>query len=186
MVFVLPKGLIVLHRKLMELSYVPGQKSFGRWCNIRNYLRLLDALIKQGHLLQNTSQFSLLPTFKMLYSEKFWIHSGGGGVGHVWFDKKNKRQICPRSFARDCRRSALVYRSFYIHPLSQGWTTDRLDWLRMSIQSTFKFYLFKKNLILLGSKYWWWRSTWQGRVCIVLQVHFHKRRNCQPSEAIFI
>ena len=188
----MPKGLIVLHGKLMKLSYGPGQKSFGRWCNIRNYLRRLDALIKWGHLLQSTSQFSLLPTFKMLYSEKFWIHLSnvvfevGEGLGMCDLTKKKKRQICPKSFARDCRRTALVYRSFYIHPLSQGWTTDRLDWLRMSIQSAFKFYLLKENLILIGSKYWWWRSTWQGRVCIVFQVHFHKRRNCQPSGEIFI
>ena len=41
--------------------------------------------------------------------------------------KKKKKNLCPKSFARDCTRTALVYRSFYIHPLSQGWTTDRLD-----------------------------------------------------------
>ena len=48
------------------------------------------------------------------------------GLGMCDLTEK-KRQICPKSFARDCRRTALVYRSFYIHPLSQGWTTDRLD-----------------------------------------------------------
>lgn len=93
----MPKGLIVLHGKLMKLSYGPGQKSFGRWCNIRNYLRRLDALIKWGHLLQSTSQFSLLPTFKMLYSEKFWIHLSnvvfevGEGLGMCDLTKKKKK-----------------------------------------------------------------------------------------------
>lgn len=90
----------------MKLSYGPGQKFI--WTMMQysqlSWHGLLDALIKQDHLLQSTSQFSLLPTFKMLYSEIFWIHSSnvvfevGEGLGMCDLTKKNtnlSQVFCP-------------------------------------------------------------------------------------------
>ena len=114
----------------LRLSYNPGQKSLGHYCNIHIFLSFLGSLIKQCILFGIFLQFSLPPPFTMLklgkksgYTRPTLFVGWGEGLDLCELANAPEMQKCPKTFVDDCRWKAF------------NWTKTELVELHLSMRT---------------------------------------------------
>ena len=94
----------------MVLSYNPGQKSLGQYCNIHMFLSFLGSLLKHCILFKIFLQFSLPPTYTKLklgknsgYTRPTLFVGWGEGLHLCELENAPEMQKCPKTFVHDCK-----------------------------------------------------------------------------------
>ena len=93
----------------LRLSYNPGQKSLGQYCNIHIFLSFLGSILKQYIIFKIFLPFSPPPPYTKLklgkncrYTRPTLFVEWGEGLDLSELENAPETQKCPKTFVHDC------------------------------------------------------------------------------------